>query len=127
MPSTSRPGSSLPRLRHLGLLPLCLALAACGDSAEPPPAADVQRVPADAALAQVYSASRKLCHADPASGAPLTGATAAWAPRLAQGMDTLLDHSINGYKGMPPMGMCMQCSEEQFRALIEFMSAAQDR
>ncbi|KFF33545.1 cytochrome C [Pseudomonas aeruginosa VRFPA01] len=100
MPSTSRPGSSLPRLRHLGLLPLCLALAACGDSAEPPPAADVQRVPA---------------------------AAAAWAPRLAQGMDTLLDHSINGYKGMPPMGMCMQCSEEQFRALIEFMSAAQDR
>ncbi len=49
------------------------------------------------------------------------------APRLAQGIDTLLDHSINGYKGMPPMGMCMQCSEEQFRALIDFMSAAQDR
>ncbi|MBE0763098.1 cytochrome c5 family protein, partial [Escherichia coli] len=50
-----------------------------------------------------------------ASGAPLTGDAAAWAPRLAQGIDTLLDHSINGYKGMPPMGMCMQCSEEQFR------------
>ncbi|RCH36970.1 cytochrome C oxidase, cbb3-type, subunit III family protein [Pseudomonas aeruginosa] len=78
-------------------------------------------------MAQVYSASCKLCHANPASGAPLTGDAAAWAPRLAQGIDTLLDHSINGYKGMPPMGMCMQCSEEQFRALIDFMSAVQDR
>ncbi|WP_438268982.1 c-type cytochrome [Pseudomonas piscis] len=60
--------------------------------------------------------------ANPASGAPLAGDAKAWAPRLAQGADILLDHSINGYQGMPPMGQCMQCSEEQFLALISFMS-----
>ena len=38
-------------------------------------------------------------------------------------MDTLLDHSINGFQGMPPLGLCMQCTEADFRALIEFMAA----
>jgi len=42
--------------------------------------------------------------------------------RIAQGPDTLLDHTINGYNGMPPMGLCVQCSEEQFLGLISFMS-----
>jgi cytochrome c5 len=82
-------------------------------------------MPADPALAQVYDSSCKLCHANPASGAPLTGDRAAWSPRIAQGVDTLLDHSINGYNGMPPMGLCMQCSEAQFVALIGFMAGVQ--
>ena len=50
---------------------------------------------------------------------------AAWNPRIAQGTDTLLDHSINGYNGMPPMGLCMQCSEAQFVALISFMAGVE--
>ncbi|WP_395606808.1 c-type cytochrome [Pseudomonas sp. B22129] len=82
-------------------------------------------MPADPALAQVYDTSCKLCHANPASGAPLSGDRAAWSPRVAQGADTLLDHSINGYNGMPPMGLCMQCSEAQFLALISFMAGVE--
>ena len=38
--------------------------------------------------------------------------------------DALLDHTIDGYKAMPPMGMCMDCSEEQFIALIEYMTGS---
>ena len=96
-----RPGNS--RLCRPGLLlALGLMLVACRSTEPPARAAVFQRVPADPALAQVYSASCKLCHANPASGAPLTGDAAAWAPRLAQGIDTLLDHSINGYKGCHP-------------------------
>ena len=83
-----------------------------------------QGVPQDAKLAQLYGASCKQCHANPAAGAPLTGDVQAWAPRLEKGMDTLLDHSINGFQGMPPLGLCMQCGEADFRALIEFMAAA---
>ena len=82
-------------------------------------------MPADTALARTYDSSCKLCHANPASGAPLTGELAAWKPRVEQGVDTLLDHTINGHNGMPPMGMCMQCSEEDFLALISFMSGQQ--
>lgn len=108
------------------LLLASLLLAACGKKEDGGPAAtaDVAAQPSDPALAQVYDGSCKLCHTNPASGAPLTGDHKAWAPRVAQGTDTLLDHTINGYQGMPPMGMCMQCSEEDFTALIEFMSGA---
>ena len=102
-----------------------LLLGACGKKDETPlSAADLKAEPTDVALAQVYDSSCKLCHTNPASGAPLVGDHKAWAPRVAQGADTLLDHTINGYQGMPPMGMCMQCDEDQFTALIEFMSGA---
>jgi cytochrome c5 len=99
-------------------------LGGCGDEPKSPATRSeaISATPADAALTQVYDNSCKLCHANPAAGAPLTGDKSAWAPRLLQGTDALLDHAINGYNGMPPMGMCMQCSQEQFLALIAFMS-----
>lgn len=105
------------------LLALVGLLGGCGDDAAPPATANAAALaPADPALAKIYDSSCKLCHANPASGAPQSGDTKAWQPRVAQGADSLLDHSINGYKGMPPMGMCMQCSEDEFLALISFMS-----
>lgn len=97
-----------------------LSLAACGKPASAP--AVQAAAPADPALAALYDSSCKDCHANPASGAPQSGDAQAWAPRLQQGADTLLDHTINGYQGMPPMGMCMQCSEDDFAALIAYMS-----
>ncbi|CAN1600310.1 c-type cytochrome [Pseudomonas mediterranea] len=119
--------ASIPSvLSHIATLTLLGALlGGCGEETKPPATATVNAMPADAALAQVYDSSCKLCHANPGAGAPLTGDANAWAPRLAQGADTLLDHAINGYNGMPPMGLCMHCSEEQFLALIAFMSGQQ--
>lgn len=111
------------RGRRALVLGLCVLLGGCGEEAPPARADAAQAVPADAALAQLYGASCRQCHANPAAGAPLTGDVAAWAPRLAKGMDSLLEHSINGFQGMPPMGMCMQCTEAEFQALIEFMAA----
>ena len=81
-------------------------------------------VAADAEIEAIYERSCKACHSTPASGAPQTGDAEAWAPRLEQGADALLDHTIDGYKAMPPMGMCMDCSEEQFIALIEYMTGS---
>lgn len=115
-------------MRRIALLLALLGLlTACDGKPKHPPesASAATAMPADPALAQVYDTSCKLCHANPASGAPLAGDRAAWSPRVAQGADTLLDHSINGYNGMPPMGLCMQCSEVQFLALISFMSGVQ--
>ena len=31
-------------------------------------------------------------------------------------------NTINGFNGMPPLGMCMDCGEEEFVALINFMA-----
>jgi cytochrome c5 len=54
----------------------------------------------EAAFQQVCSA----CHGAGINGAPKAGDHAAWAPRIAQGKDTLYSHAINGYKGMPARG-----------------------
>lgn len=102
---------------------LFLALAACGKPA--PSAAPLVLAPlADPVLAKIFDSSCKTCHTVKASGAPLAGDAAAWAPRLVQGKETLLNHTIGGHLAMPPMGLCPQCSEEQFTALIEYMSAS---
>jgi cytochrome c5 len=103
------------------LLALAMMLPGCGD--EPNPVVTTNNAtPKDPALAQIYANSCQLCHANPAANAPLTGDRKAWEPRIQQGTDTLLDHAINGYNGMPPMGQCVECSEEQFLQLIGFMA-----
>ncbi|QQD17264.1 cytochrome c5 family protein [Spongiibacter nanhainus] len=79
-------------------------------------------VPADPVLAELYAATCQSCHSNGIGNAPLTGDQAAWQPRLAKGMDTLLTHTITGFGGMPPLGSCSDCSEEDFVALITFMS-----
>ncbi len=52
------------------------------------------------AFTQVCSA----CHATGVNGAPKIGDHAAWAPRIAQGKDTLYKDAIAGKGNMPPKG-----------------------
>lgn len=51
---------------------------------------------------------------------------AAWEPRLAQGMDVLVKHVTQGFKAMPPRGLCMDCSAEDYRLVILWMSGSPD-
>jgi cytochrome c5 len=81
-------------------------------------------VPADKALADIYQRSCRSCHTIAATGAPLTGDAGAWAARMDRGMDAMVDSVINGSGGMPPLGLCMDCTAEQFEALIRFMAEA---
>ena len=86
-------------------------------------AASAQDTPPDAArLGKIYVQTCMACHTSPGSGAPQAGDRAAWEPRLRQGADVLLQHTIDGYKGMPPLGSCMDCREDEFDALIRFMA-----
>ncbi|WP_193165218.1 c-type cytochrome [Microbulbifer hainanensis] len=73
---------------------------------------------------QTYWRTCHSCHGSGVGGAPKAGDALAWAPRLDKGMDTLLDHAINGYRAMPPRGLCYDCSEADFAALIQLMSGA---
>jgi len=72
----------------------------------------------------VYKTSCMACHDTGAAGAPKKGDKAAWAPRLAQGMDTIYGHAINGFNGMPPKGTCMTCSDDDIKAAVDFMVEA---
>ncbi len=70
---------------------------------------------------QIYNASCAACHTSGAAGAPKVGDAAAWAPRIAQGMDTLVTHATAGLNAMPPKGLCMTCSDDELKAAIEYM------
>ena len=70
---------------------------------------------------QVYSSSCLACHATGVAGAPKLGDAAAWAPRIAKGMDSLISNAINGINAMPPKGLCMTCSSEELQAAVEYM------
>jgi cytochrome c5 len=52
----------------------------------------------------VYKLACGACHDAGVAGAPKTGDSAAWAPRLQQGYDTLVKHAVEGFKGMPAKG-----------------------
>lgn len=74
------------------------------------------------AAMQKWLRSCALCHIDGNGGAPRVGDAEAWQPRLAQGKDALLTHTIEGFNNMPPLGYCMSCEREDFSVLIDFMS-----
>lgn len=93
--------------------------AACSRSGETPPASRAQLSPDGARAYQTACAS---CHARPGTGAPLVGDDHAWAKRRAQGANVLLAHTVNGYRGMPPLGTCGLCSEAELRALVAYMA-----
>ena len=48
-----------------------------------------------------------------------------WAPRLEQGLETLIGHAINGYQGdagyMPPKGGRLDLSDDEVSAAVEYM------
>ncbi len=69
-----------------------------------------------------YSKSCAVCHAAAVAGAPKTGDAEAWKPRLDKGMDVIVASVTNGLNAMPPKGMCMDCSEEDYAALIKYMA-----
>ena len=70
-----------------------------------------------------YAKSCQVCHANGAANAPITGDAAAWEPRMAKGMYALVAAVNNGLNAMPPKGMCFDCSDEDYKALIEYMAA----
>jgi cytochrome c5 len=69
----------------------------------------------------VYNGSCMACHGSGAGGAPKTGDKGAWAPRIAQGLDKLVEHAVGGFKGMPAKGLCMNCSDDEIKAAVEYM------
>jgi len=69
-----------------------------------------------------YTQACAACHKMAVAGAPKAFDAEAWAPRLEKGMDTLVQSVTNGLNAMPPRGLCMDCTADQYKALIEYMS-----
>ncbi|MGP0170325.1 c-type cytochrome [Pseudomonas sp. NCHU5208] len=70
----------------------------------------------------VFDRACGVCHNGQLPMAPKKGDKAAWEPRLAKGMDTLVQSVTNGLNAMPPRGLCMDCTAEDYQAVIKLMS-----
>lgn len=77
--------------------------------------------PAAFDAAQAYQMSCFACHGTGAAGAPKIGDKEAWNAKLEKGMDSVMVNVINGINAMPPKGMCMTCTDENLRALVDYM------
>ncbi len=71
----------------------------------------------------IYSSTCTTCHSTGAAGAPKFGDAAGWADRIAKGLDELYGSALNGFKGMPPKGLCMDCSDDEIRAAVDYMAS----
>ena len=109
--------------------------SAAAPAAEQPAAAAAETAPAVVAAAPapaaatagageaLYKQTCQVCHAAGVAGAPKLGDKAAWAPRLAEGLDAVYAIAVKGKGAMPPRGGS-QASDADLRAAVEFMAAA---
>ena len=74
---------------------------------------------------QVFNEACIVCHGSGIGGAPTLEDSAAWEPRIAQGIDTLYLHSVEGYTGtagyMPPKGARLDLSDAEVNGAVDYM------
>jgi len=71
---------------------------------------------------QVYDYACKTCHDRTTQGAPLPNDEIEWGMRARKGMEVLLQHVKEGYKGlMPEKGGCRNCSDEELLASVLYI------
>lgn len=69
----------------------------------------------------IYENNCKMCHQTGVAGAPKLGNRADWAPRISQGLDTLVKAAIQGIRAMPPKGNCLKCTPDDIKVTVEYM------
>ncbi len=86
--------------------------AGCGNAPDEPPH------PGQA----VYERYCYACHQAGIAGAPALNDAEAWAPRLAQGRETLYANVKQGMTpGMPPRGACPACTDQALEVAVDYM------
>lgn len=70
--------------------------------------------------ATIFNSICGACHNTGAAGAPKIDDKAAWAPRLAQGKDTLIKSVTNGKNAMPPKGGAT-LSDVEIKNVVEYV------
>ena len=62
------------------------------------------------------------CHARAGTTAPQIGTPDDWVAIKAKGEEAILANIVFGIGGMPPLGYCSACTEEDFRQLLRMMT-----
>jgi cytochrome c5 len=90
-------------------------------AAVPPPAAPATSAKAADAGKKTFDTVCTACHTAGVAGAPKLGDKAAWAPRVAQGKDTLYQSALHGKKAMPAKGGNPSLSDADVKAAVDYM------
>ena len=126
-PPAAVAGASAPVAQTPASAPLAAVAAAPTVAAPPTPAAAAAPVAPVAVAAgageALYKQTCVACHATGVAGSPKFGDKAAWAPRIATGIDTMTAVAINGKGAMPPKGGAA-ASDAEIRAVVEYMANA---
>jgi cytochrome c5 len=88
---------------------------------EPAAKAPAQKPAAAADGKKVFDSTCTACHSTGVAGSPKLGDKAAWAPRVKQGVDALVQSALKGKGAMPPKGGNAALSDADIRAAVEFM------
>ena len=70
---------------------------------------------------EVYSGLCAGCHDAGVAGAPKADDSGAWQARYEKGLETLYQHSINGFNAMPAKGGDPSLSDEEVEAAVRHM------
>ena len=81
----------------------------------------VARLETISSVEKNYNVGCGTCHNAGVAGAPVMGNEAQWAPRVAKGMEVLYANSINGFSVMPAKGMCLTCTDDEIREIVDYM------
>ena len=69
----------------------------------------------------VYVNACATCHSIGLAGAPKFADASTWGVRPDKGIAALTMSVKNGLNGMPPKGMCMDCSEDELSSAVQHM------
>lgn len=93
-----------------------------------PPAAETQAAATELPGDQVYQQACLACHGAGVAGAPKYGDKGAWGPRIAQGVETLHKHALEGFQGkagvMPAKGGRADLADQSVINAVDYMIAA---
>jgi len=70
---------------------------------------------------EVYGSACQTCHGIGLAGAPMFGERISWGERANKDIDKLVETVTIGLNGMPPMGMCMDCTQEELTSSVQYM------
>jgi cytochrome c5 len=115
-PEAAKPAAAAPTPA-----PVQQAQAPAAAAAPSKPAAEAK--PAAAEGKAIYDKVCFACHAQSVAGSPRLGDKEAWAPRLQQGTDALVQSVLKGKGAMPPRGGNPSLTEAEARAAVEFMAS----
>lgn len=96
------------------------AIAAANKGQAVAPVAAAAPAAGGAAVPALYGQVCQVCHAAGVAGAPKLGDKAAWAPRIALGIDELTAIAIKGKGAMPPKGGST-ASDAEIRTVVQYM------